>query len=357
MRRRFLCGRRMFWALHLAAFVVFISAFSDAAAQPLTHTVKKGDTLYAISQKYFGNPELWPKVWEMNPFVTNPHLLKPGDLIRIGVLEPAAQKPKPKEIVSVAQTIKVAEKKPTGIQVGSLTTLNARGFLSKVEETPWSIVDATEDAKLLHAKGDLLFLDFAARDGIKTGDEFTIFRPFFGVRHVITGEDQGILYSPRAKVILREKTVRNVFRAEIQESYLDTGMGDLVLPFKPMPSCIMPLPSDPGLRGAVVASEQQRTLFGPNSIVYLDSGTDKGLLPGSMLELVRFMNVPHPDESLAYEKMVGRMIVLDAGPETATALVLSTNESLMLGTFFRGSSSWTDPAGSPASFPSCPAQQ
>lgn len=356
MRPRFLCGRRILWALQFAAFAMCISTFSEIAAQPLTHTVKTGDTLYSISQRYFGSPELWPKLWEMNPFVTNPHLLKPGDPIRIGTLEPAALKQPETVTPAVAEAVQAPEKNITGIQVGGLTPINARGFLSNEEETPWSIVDATDSRKLLLAKGDILFLDFAERDWIRTGDEFTVYRPLSKVRHIITGKDKGILYSSRAKVILRERTVRNVFRAEIQEIYMDMNLGDLVLPFKPIPSCMMPLPSDPGLRGVVVASEQLRTVFGRNSIVYLDSGRERGLLPGSILDLVRFMNVPYPEESTAYEKVVGRMIVLDAGPDSATALVLSTNESLHIGTLFRGSS-WTDPDGSLSSFLSCPAEQ
>ena len=57
-------------------------------AREYTHTVKKGDTLWDICEEYYGDATLWPKLWEMNPFVTNPHLLKPGDLIMLFEQEP-----------------------------------------------------------------------------------------------------------------------------------------------------------------------------------------------------------------------------------------------------------------------------
>ena len=52
-------------------------------AQPRTHVVQRGDTLWDICEKYYGDPNLWPKLWQMNPFITNPHLLKPGDLVTL----------------------------------------------------------------------------------------------------------------------------------------------------------------------------------------------------------------------------------------------------------------------------------
>ncbi|RJR38574.1 MAG: LysM peptidoglycan-binding domain-containing protein [Desulfobacteraceae bacterium] len=381
MIQRLLCSGRILLALYLATLAILFSPGSYTLAQPLHHTVKKGDTLYSIAKQYFGNPELWPKIWEMNPFVTNPHLLKPGDAIRIGTLEPAALKPQQEAAPAVVRSAEPMEKTVTGINVGAIVPINARGFLSPQEAQPWSVVSASDSQRLLLTKGDLLFLNFGTRNGVKTGDEFTVYRPLSRVRHVITGEDEGILYSARAKIVLREPTVRNIFRAEFEEVYAEVDMGDLVLPFKPIPSCLMPLPTDPNLRGVVIASEQQKENLGRNSIVYLDSGRNKGLVPGSMLELVRFRNVPDPAvptdssslfyeffkvksleelerkisrEATVYEKMVGRIIVLDAGPEKATALVLSTNESLTVGTFFRGTSSWGDSAGSPSPLLSCP---
>jgi hypothetical protein len=46
------------------------------------YTISKGDTLSDISQRLFGDPKYWPKVWALNnSSITNPHRILPGVLI------------------------------------------------------------------------------------------------------------------------------------------------------------------------------------------------------------------------------------------------------------------------------------
>jgi hypothetical protein len=63
----------------------FLLAFGAAWADDseVVHTVKKGDTLWDISNKYLKTPWKWPLVWAENDKITNPHLIYPGDKIVI----------------------------------------------------------------------------------------------------------------------------------------------------------------------------------------------------------------------------------------------------------------------------------
>jgi hypothetical protein len=56
---------------------------SDLAANaPDQYTVKRGDTLWAISGMYLAKPWRWPELWGMNlEEVRNPHLIYPGQLL------------------------------------------------------------------------------------------------------------------------------------------------------------------------------------------------------------------------------------------------------------------------------------
>ncbi len=48
------------------------------------HTVVKGDTLSAIAKKFYGNANLYPKIFEANkPMLTHPDKIYPGQLLRI----------------------------------------------------------------------------------------------------------------------------------------------------------------------------------------------------------------------------------------------------------------------------------
>ena len=50
---------------------------------PKSYIVKKGDTLWDISGIFLNQPWLWPKLWRLNPDINNPHLIYPGDELRL----------------------------------------------------------------------------------------------------------------------------------------------------------------------------------------------------------------------------------------------------------------------------------
>ncbi len=50
---------------------------------PDTYVVKRGDTLWDISRMFLRDPWYWPEIWYVNPEVENPHLIFPGDVLRL----------------------------------------------------------------------------------------------------------------------------------------------------------------------------------------------------------------------------------------------------------------------------------
>ena len=54
-----------------------------AAEAPDEYVVKTGDTLWDISKTFLRDPWYWPEIWYVNPQVQNPHLIYPGDVLKL----------------------------------------------------------------------------------------------------------------------------------------------------------------------------------------------------------------------------------------------------------------------------------
>ncbi|PCI60517.1 MAG: peptidoglycan-binding protein [Gammaproteobacteria bacterium] len=71
----------------ICILVPVISAVADQLTlknnAPTSYVVKKGDTLWDISAVFLKQPWLWPKLWRLNPTINNPHLIYPGDKLRL----------------------------------------------------------------------------------------------------------------------------------------------------------------------------------------------------------------------------------------------------------------------------------
>lgn len=61
---------------------------SDA---PLRYVVKKGDTLWGIASRYLADPYQWPELWYVNGKIANPHLIYPGNVLELMVVNGRTQ--------------------------------------------------------------------------------------------------------------------------------------------------------------------------------------------------------------------------------------------------------------------------
>ncbi|MDP1931697.1 MAG: LysM peptidoglycan-binding domain-containing protein [Gammaproteobacteria bacterium] len=54
-----------------------------ASDSPDVYVVKEGDTLWDISAVFLVEPWRWPEIWQVNPGVTDPDLIYPGDVLNL----------------------------------------------------------------------------------------------------------------------------------------------------------------------------------------------------------------------------------------------------------------------------------
>ena len=277
MRNLFSAGKsRGVSCIVIAGLLLLWGSF--VAAQPRTHKVQRGDTLWDICETYYGDSHLWPKLWEMNPFVTNPHLLKPGDVLVLFDQDDLAKKrviePIEKDVSPVARM--------QGLDISGLIKPEAMGYFSFVNVEGWGFIEATTSSKLGLIQGDIAFVRFEKNaDTIRKGQEFAIVTSSPLVRHPVTDRPLGYVVSTRGKLVIKERIRDAYFRAEVTRIYSELGVGSLVMPATPTSSCIQPVATDPKLYGNIVALKDNYAVVGQYSVVYLDSGFKDGVKQGN----------------------------------------------------------------------------
>lgn len=76
---------RLTLVLLILPFFVHADVIKLKDGAPQIYTVKPGDTLWDISNLFLDKPWYWPQIWRTNTQIINPHLIFPGDELRLSI--------------------------------------------------------------------------------------------------------------------------------------------------------------------------------------------------------------------------------------------------------------------------------
>ncbi|RLB80019.1 MAG: hypothetical protein DRH15_08130 [Deltaproteobacteria bacterium] len=294
------------------------------------HIVQEGDTLWDICEKYYGNPWLWPKLWEMNPFITNPNLLKPGDKIKLTeeapFIRPAAKEENagPEKVEASPREVKQVNWWSKGIDVSQLTNVKAIGYLSYDKPVPLGSIIAADQERLILHEGDTVIIelqDFSPR----VGDLVWAYRVSRKLKHPHRDELVGYAVSIIGNLKVTRALENSRYQAIINESFRDVRVGDLLTMYRPVSPCVIPTPAPEGLDMEVLATKDLVEIVGQFTVVYIEHGSQQGLRRGNLFEVVR------PREGLP-DLVIGYVLLLDTRPNTSVGIVVES-----LRPFYRGS--------------------
>jgi hypothetical protein len=206
------------------------------------YTIKQGDTLWEISAKFLKDPFLWPKLWQRNPYITNPHWIYPGNAIRLNPLEEpkketpqtvAEEKPKEPEVKKVEpppQEVKPVAPPPVEEKKRVFPEVRTAGFFSDIEYRGIGVLLESREGKSLMAEGDIVYLAFKGAGPVEMGNKFTIFRPSELIDNPLTGKKMGRRYQITGILQVIDQ-YGSFYTAKVLEAFEAIYKGDMVQPY------------------------------------------------------------------------------------------------------------------------------
>lgn len=245
-----------------------------SSALPATHTVQRGDTLWGISGRYYGNPWDWPRLWSYNPEITNPHWIYPNDQVRLAADgTPVAAAPR-------ARTFRT-----TGAARGSVF-LRELGFLDRdAVESSGEIVGSPTDHMLL-SPYDAVYVRFDGEDRTPPSGEYTIYR-------VIEASERGANESGTLVRILgavridRYDEDRRTAEATLVDALEPIERGQRVAAMPRRFEVVPPVASDRDLETEIVATLMPHDIVGDQQLVFVPVGEEDGVRVGNRFFVTR----------------------------------------------------------------------
>jgi hypothetical protein len=340
---------------------------AKAAASPemaAKYTVKKGDTLWDISNTFLKDPFLWPFIWKENPSITNPDLIYPGNKLTIPSLAPleramqtpvaaeqqapakpetaeeaggkglaalqrnqemgaAPEKPGEEEALTTGKLV-VPEEAATPI-IDKYTVLSA-GYVG-YDESKDMIVGGKEE-KNYFGYDDVVYVNIRSKANVNIGDKYVMFNPLNDVKHPVTGKKYGKLIKILGVLqITANKDASGMYTARITLSFDVSSKGTMLMPYQePTPVYDVPQTKTKDISGYILEIPDGRTVSGQLDIVYLDKGSADGVEPGD-----RFVVYARQGKVTYPRSLIGETQVILVKEHTSTAVVRKSTDTLVTG--------------------------
>lgn len=338
---------------------------SEHAEGAQIYAVQPGDTLWDLAAQYFGDPYLWPQLWERNQYILDAHWIYPGDPLVISVevvpVETLAQQPLPvEEPMMEDDTMLFGSDLGPPEPLGSETDMFCSGFIGpESRDFPFTVVGSEAAAlapsiygpnqrETLRGKygvintlksglstSDIIYLDGGRSAGMTAGSLYMIVAPLDLVRHPITNDKLGRFYRYEGRVRVLS-TQADTAIAEIISSCVPSEIGAVLMPYvaEPVPlarrtsSRPVNLPADESVlesAPAIVHVDRNLMALGEGSVVFIDRGAAHDVTPGDIYTIYR-LNVPGLPGVV-----LGELAVLAVHDNTSMAKILSSRYTVRLG--------------------------
>jgi len=325
------------WLSLLVLLLVLAGTSLAIATQEQIYTIKKGDTLWSLSEKFIGDPYYWPNIWAKNPDIGNPHLIFPGQKVRIldGRLEiipayPEAEKP-------AEETVNNESPQDSKSETGDVVTikiLGNEGFILTDEQPLGMVVDSV-DNRILLSKDDIVFLKMRNISGVTVGDTYSIFRRGDKIINPHTNKPIGTMMTNQGFLQVTEIRGETVI-AKIGDIFGEIMRGAELFEYAPPRKEIALQRGTTDQKGYVVASRSGKGALSFQDVIFVNLGSDDGVADGNLFYISRPRNasaeiIKHTGEMQLPDVVLGAAIAIETKLKTTSALVIKSVASIHIG--------------------------
>ena len=328
---------------------------------PERYVVVKGDTLWDISKRFLKSPWLWPSVWHINPGIRNPHLIYPGDIIVMYMVDgkpyitldgqagvqpnrgPGNTVKMPAEVKPGLKVVKLSpSSRVSGIHkaIATIPMSAIRPFLDRprvvtedqLEDAPY-IVSSYEE-HLISGTGNRVY----ARNLTNPINGYNIVRPGKEYVDPETGDVLGYeaIYLADARLVKVSNDEDELSTLMVTKALREVLNNDVLIPHEQREQMFQFTPRSPTakVKGQIMSVFNGVSQIGQHMVVVLNRGEDAGLAPGHVLAVMQkgaevkdsrrflFSSVDLPDER------AGIMMVFKTYKNLSYALIMDANRAM-----------------------------
>lgn len=261
---------------------------------PDVYVVARGDTLWDISGRFLSKPWYWPKLWGVNPQIANPHLIYPGDRLRLVMTADGPRLIRDGDAYGSGGLSPQVRATPIDDAVPAIPLKYIRAFLDEAvvlrsnRPDDFAYIASVADEHLAVGRGDRVY---GRQMSAEKGQSLDIYRIGDAYRDPESGEALGYnaLFVGRASV----QRPGDPATLSVVEARREVLAGDVLIPTddRPLPTSYMPHAPTGLLRGHIISVVDGVSQIGQHSVVLLSRGRRDGLELGHVLQV---RQVPPP---------------------------------------------------------------
>lgn len=343
MLERYINYVAFFFCLLLTTLSYGLDLKKDA---PTHYTVKSGDTLWNISNRYLQKPWEWKRLWDVNPSIKNPNRLHPGDVLTLSYYK---QRPylrvQQNGVIRLSPTAHISDAK---IPIPPIPLTDIKPFLDEslildvdsLTRAPYIVAISGE--RMLGGQGDLAYVrGLHPSEKLPEGGSiaYTMYRPgkeyidpvskqLLGYKATVVGYAELLAGGEPATITLTD--IKEGIHT--QDRVLINNSPEFSLYFEPQ------TPTQP-IHGAIiempVSMPSGYTQGAVGNVVILNVGETSGLKAGDVLGVYAKQKViKDPNNRLKYIKLplerLGEVMIFRVFTKTSFALIVRSTRTVYL---------------------------